>query len=90
LGPKAKSGWLTIKEHMGDAKEDSSVRNHLIRLTGVFAKNSAEANNYAEASNLFDVTPFPFADLAVSSLITPSAAARASSAPPSPRSCQFR
>lgn len=43
LGPKAKSGWLAIKEHMIDAKEDSSVRNHLIRLTGVFAKDSAEA-----------------------------------------------
>src|SRR5213078_4765257 len=38
LGSKAKLGWKSVKEHMTDAKEDSSVRNHLIRLAGVFAK----------------------------------------------------
>jgi len=43
LGVKAKSAWPTIKERLNDAKEDSSVRNHLIRLTGTLAKSNAEA-----------------------------------------------
>ena len=37
----------------------------------VVFENSAEANNYAEAGNLFDVTPAPFADLAVSAVSAP-------------------
>jgi HEAT repeat protein len=43
LGNKAKAAWPDVKERLSDAKEDSSVRNHLIRLTGTFAKNNAEA-----------------------------------------------
>jgi HEAT repeat protein len=43
MGVKAKSAWPTIKERLNDAKEDSSVRNHLIRLTGTLAKSNAEA-----------------------------------------------
>jgi HEAT repeat protein len=43
MGVKAKSAWPTIKERLNDAKEDSSVRNHLIRLTGTLAKDNAEA-----------------------------------------------
>ena len=43
LGVKAKSAWPIIKERLNDAKEDSSVRNHLIRLTGTLAKSNAEA-----------------------------------------------
>ena len=37
-------------------------------------ENSIEADNYAEASTLFDVTPTPYADLVVSSLSAPSTA----------------
>ena len=40
----------------------------------VVFENNVEANNYAEASNLFDVTPAPFADLVVSNLVVPQTA----------------
>jgi HEAT repeat protein len=43
MGVKAKSAWPTIKERLSDAKEDSSVRNNLIRLTGTLAKSNTEA-----------------------------------------------
>lgn len=43
LGEKAKGAWPTIKPHVADAKEDSSVRNHLIRLTGAIGKTNPEA-----------------------------------------------
>jgi HEAT repeat protein len=43
LGIKAKDAWPTIKTHLGDPKEDSSIRNHLIRLTGALGKTNDEA-----------------------------------------------
>jgi HEAT repeat protein len=43
LGARAKSGWPTIKDRLSDKKEDSSVRNHLIRLTGTLGKANPEA-----------------------------------------------
>ncbi len=43
LGPKAKASWPTVKTRVGDAKEDGSVRNHLIRLTGILAKTTPDA-----------------------------------------------
>jgi HEAT repeat protein len=44
LGAKAKTAWPAVKPRLSDANEpDSGVRNHLIRLTGVFAKTTDEA-----------------------------------------------
>src|SRR4029077_16164449 len=40
--------------------------------TNVVFENGSEANNTAEASNLFDVTPKPYADLVVSGVSVPS------------------
>lgn len=42
LGEKSKNAWPAIKPRLADLKEDSSVRNHLIRLTGVLGKTNAE------------------------------------------------
>ncbi len=51
IGAKAKSGWPTIKERINLKNEtDGSVRNHLIRLTGVLAKENPEA-----ISSLIDI-----------------------------------
>lgn len=49
LGPKANPAWKAIKPHIADQKEDSSVRNHLIRLTGVLGKTNPEAIDVLEA-----------------------------------------
>jgi hypothetical protein len=43
LGVGAKSAWPTIKERIGDKQENSSIRNHLIRLAGTLGKTNAEA-----------------------------------------------
>jgi hypothetical protein len=43
LGVKAKAGWPAIKEHMTDAKEESGIRNQLIRLAGTLAKTNDDA-----------------------------------------------
>lgn len=43
LGANAKSAWPTVKERMADKKENSSVRNHLIRLTGAVGKSNPDA-----------------------------------------------
>lgn len=44
LGMKAKSGWPAIKLRLTEQMEpNSSVRNHLIRLTGVLAKAKTDA-----------------------------------------------
>ena len=43
LGANAKPAWPIIKERIADKKENSSVRNHLIRLTGKLGKSNAEA-----------------------------------------------
>ena len=43
LGVKAKAAWPTIKERLSDAKEDSGIRNNLVRLAGVLAKSNTEA-----------------------------------------------
>jgi HEAT repeat protein len=43
LGANAKSGWPTIKERIVDKKENSSIRNHLIRLAGALGKSNPEA-----------------------------------------------
>jgi len=42
LGAKASSGWPTVKEQLGKEK-NGGVRNHLIRLTGIFAKTADDA-----------------------------------------------
>ncbi len=43
LKENAKSAWPTIKERMADKKENSSIRNHLIRLAGPLGKTNPEA-----------------------------------------------
>ncbi len=44
IGGKAKSGWLIIKDRINLKNEtDGNVRNHLIRLTGVLAKENPDA-----------------------------------------------
>jgi HEAT repeat protein len=43
LGVKAKAAWPEIKGRLHDANEDSSIRNHLIRLTGTLAKSTSES-----------------------------------------------
>jgi HEAT repeat protein len=43
LGVKAKSAWPTIKERLSDAKEDSGIRNNLVRLAGVLARSNTDA-----------------------------------------------
>jgi HEAT repeat protein len=42
FGAKAKEGWPTVKDRLANEK-DSSVRNHLIRLTGAIAKTNDDA-----------------------------------------------
>jgi HEAT repeat protein len=43
LGTSAKSAWPTIKERISDKQENSSIRNHLIRLAGALGKTNPEA-----------------------------------------------
>src|SRR5438094_1535992 len=43
LGAKAKAAWPAVKERLADEREDSGVRNHLIRFAGTLAKSNAEA-----------------------------------------------
>ncbi|HZZ80054.1 MAG TPA: HEAT repeat domain-containing protein [Gemmataceae bacterium] len=43
LGERAKPAWPAIKEHVADKKEDSAIRNHLIRVAGTLGKTNAEA-----------------------------------------------
>ncbi len=44
LGVKAKAAWPAIKPRLSeDVEADSSVRNHLVRLTGIIAKTNDEA-----------------------------------------------
>ncbi len=65
LGVKAKAGWPTIKERVGykldkgearPIEADSSIRNHLIRLTGILAKNSDEAVKALTESAVHDTS----------------------------------
>jgi hypothetical protein len=43
LGGNAKSAWPAIKERIGAKQENSSIRNHLIRLAGTLGKTNPEA-----------------------------------------------
>lgn len=43
LGANAKPAWPTIKERIADKQENSSIRNHLIRLAGTLGKTNPEA-----------------------------------------------
>ena len=43
LGSKAKAAWPAVKERLADEKENSGVRNHLIRFTGTLAKDNTDA-----------------------------------------------
>jgi HEAT repeat protein len=43
LGEKAQPAWPAIKARLTDPKEDSSIRNHLLRLSGRLGKTNPEA-----------------------------------------------
>jgi HEAT repeat protein len=43
LKANAKSAWPTIKDRIADKQENSSIRNHLIRLAGALGKTNPEA-----------------------------------------------